>query len=83
MTDLFGNVIVDDKPRTIPTNQPTAITLFLFATWYSPHGQWKIWHDFSYTERGACEAKAMQVLEKIRGHTHYCVLEINLPGVIL
>ena len=60
--------------------QPVASTVFLVATWYKPARYWKLWHE-QWLSREAAVKKALFILQNIRGHSHYTILEVNLPGV--
>ena len=58
---------------------PLAETMFLVATWYVPGRYWKVWRD-QRTNREAAVEYAQKVLQNVRGHSHYTILELNLPG---
>ncbi len=80
MKDLFGDAIVDEKPTAISGTVPESSVVFLVASWYSPGMRWKIW-DNEWMSRKAAEQWATRELAQIRGHTHYAILELRLPGI--
>ena len=81
MLDLFGEVIIDQPLKRIG-KPPTAKTVWLIASWYAPDGRWKLWPDQWLTHDKA-EAVAINDISQVRGHTHYTILEVRLPGEIM
>lgn len=80
LRNLFGEVIVEGHPpHRIARSVPAATTWFLVASWYAPDARWKLWRDQWLTRERAVEW-ATNRLTRIRGHTHYCILEMRLPG---
>ena len=78
--DLLGDVIVD--PATaVPGPLPPAETRYLVATWYAPWPSWKIWKETSYSDKQAAKEVGVRICSNTRGHTHYTVIEVHLPGV--
>ena len=82
MINLFGEVVPDEKPRAIATNPPMALTTFMLATWYSPDIRWKLWANSVSKTREEAEKHAERI-GKIRGHTHYVILELRFPGLVI
>lgn len=81
MISLFGEVSCDKKPRQFADAQPHANVVFQMATWYAPELRWKIW-PAQYTSRQRVEQEVMDFAAIApRGHTHYAILEIRLPGL--
>lgn len=79
MKSLFGEEISVDEPKAYKGTTPFSHTIFKVATWYSPDLRWKIW-DKELLTREAAERLAVKIGE-VRGHTHYVILEIKLPGI--
>ena len=75
--DLAGEVYVA-PPRGYRGTLPLPSTIYLVASWYGPHQRWKIWPE-EWLMREAAEEMADRIGE-VRGHTHYTILEIKLPG---
>ena len=78
MRSLFGEVISEHKATTVPLVQPTAVTAFLVATWYSPDMSWKLRPE-QWLTREAAEKSLKE--NTARGHTHYTIFEIRFPGL--
>lgn len=79
MVDLLGDVILERPATAFKANPPRPATCWYVWTWYAPHNEWKL-HRIQWSSKEAAEREA-QLLRKQRGHTHYCVLRVELPGV--
>lgn len=81
MKDLFGQTVCDPLPTPLTGTAPCAAKVFFVASWYSPDMRWKIWKEREWINRDAAVKWATTELVKIRGHTHYAILECCLPGI--
>lgn len=79
MNDLFGNVFTETPAVPFANNRPRASEVWLVATWYAVDGRWKLWRD-EWRNREAAQRDAEQTLQRVRGHTYYCLLRVTLPG---
>ena len=77
--DLTGEVYVA-PPRGYHGELPVPSTIYLVATWYGPDDRWKIWSQNQPTREEA-EKLARDIGLTVRGHTHYTVIQIELPGI--
>ena len=75
-TELFSDVVAAEI-EPMPGAQPIAVTAHVIVSWYAPERRWKLWPGlYADRQRAATAAQRFPA-----GHTHYCVLEIRLPGV--
>ena len=79
MKKLDLATVTASEIQAIKGGFPTAATVYRVATWYAPDRRWKIWQqDFNSYEKADEQGNYA-----VSGHTHYCVVKIELPGVKL
>lgn len=78
MKSLFGEVLADDAVAV--NAEPHAELRYYVATWYVPDKEWKVWWREIHLTRSDAVGRASDLCQ-VRGHTHYTVLEVRLPGI--
>ena len=74
---LFPDIVAEVAPA-VATDPPHAKTYFQVWSWYAPGSYWKAWGREQFIVREAAEKFGRDLP---RGHTHYVVVTISLPGV--
>ena len=77
MTELPADAVSADSLVPLPSAQPVPLTVYAIVSWYAPEHRWKLWSGL-YADRQCANDFAQRLPD---GHTHYCILEIRLPGV--
>lgn len=79
MKKLDLATVTASEIQAMKGSYPVATTIYRVATWYAPDRRWKIWQQEFPTYEKADE----QGRYEVAGHTYYCVIPIELPGVKL
>ena len=80
MKRLDCATVTAEQLQAIKGDFPVAKQWIKVATWYARNHRWILWST-EYSSRAVAE-EFFNTLKR-RGHTHYVIVEINLPGADL